>query len=91
MQRRYIRISELASTPARAGRYPCNPSTIWRWVKEGKFPKPVKISDGVTAWDLEAIEAHDRAMAAGEAKPSAIKAGEASVIARAKKRVAEVA
>lgn len=25
-------------------------STLWRWVKDGKFPKPVKLSDRVTAW-----------------------------------------
>lgn len=26
--------------------------TIWRWVANGKFPKPIKISEGVTAWHL---------------------------------------
>ena len=25
-------------------------STVWAWVKEGKFPKPVKLSDRVTVW-----------------------------------------
>jgi predicted DNA-binding transcriptional regulator AlpA len=25
-------------------------STLWDWVRAGKFPPPVKLSDGVTAW-----------------------------------------
>lgn len=25
-------------------------STLWDWVRSGKFPPPVKLSDGVTAW-----------------------------------------
>ena len=29
---------------------PVSPATLWRWVSIGKFPKPVKISDRVTAW-----------------------------------------
>lgn len=26
-------------------------STIWLWVKEGKFPKPIKISPRITVWE----------------------------------------
>jgi prophage regulatory protein len=25
-------------------------SSIWRWVSEGRFPQPVKIGPGCTAW-----------------------------------------
>lgn len=29
-----------------------SPSTIWRWVKTNpSFPKPIKLSPSVTAWD----------------------------------------
>lgn len=35
---RVIRINELATTPAKAGKLPVSPATIWRWVREGKFP-----------------------------------------------------
>lgn len=28
---------------------PAAPSTIWLWVKDGKFPKPIKIGSG-TFW-----------------------------------------
>ena len=31
-------------------------STIWRWVAEGRFPKPYKIGERVTVWDVAAIE-----------------------------------
>ena len=29
---------------------PYSPSTLWRKVGKGKFPSPIKVSDGVTAW-----------------------------------------
>lgn len=32
-------------------------STIWAWVKEGKFPKPIKISPRMTVWSSADIEA----------------------------------
>lgn len=32
-------------------------STLWRWVREGKFPKPVKLGEAVTAWRARDVEA----------------------------------
>lgn len=32
-------------------------SSIWAWVKAGKFPKPIKLSENCTAWNAEDIEA----------------------------------
>ena len=32
-------------------------SSIWRWVAEGKFPKPIKLGERVTVWDLDDVEA----------------------------------
>lgn len=46
-----IRISELASTPAKPGKLPVSPATVWRWVREGKFPKPFKLGESVTVWN----------------------------------------
>ena len=63
MSQRVIRISELASTPAtptrpaKAGKLPVSPATVWRWVREGKFPKPFKLGESVTVWDLAQVEA----------------------------------
>jgi len=31
-------------------------STIWLWVKEKKFPSPIKLSERVTVWKLSDIE-----------------------------------
>jgi prophage regulatory protein len=52
-----IRISELASTPAKLGKLPVSRATVWRWVREGKFPKPFKLGESVTVWDLAAVDA----------------------------------
>lgn len=32
-------------------------STIWGWVKNGTFPKPIKLSKNCTAWNAEDVEA----------------------------------
>jgi prophage regulatory protein len=32
------------------GLNPGSPSTVWRQVKRGQFPAPIKISDNITAW-----------------------------------------
>lgn len=32
-------------------------STLWNWVKKGKFPKPEKFSNGVSRFDVAAIRA----------------------------------
>lgn len=34
-----------------------SPSTLWRRVKDGKFPAPVKLSERVTAWRVEDVHA----------------------------------
>lgn len=46
----FVRDKELASMLS------VSRSTIWRWAKEKKsFPKPQKMSSGVTAWKIEEI------------------------------------
>jgi prophage regulatory protein len=30
-------------------------STIWLWVSEGKFPKPIKLSPRITVWESNKI------------------------------------
>jgi predicted DNA-binding transcriptional regulator AlpA len=61
MQQRYIRLAELASTPKVAGRWPVSPATVWRWVKAGILPNPVRLGPQVVAWPIEVIEAHETA------------------------------
>lgn len=36
---------------------PIGATTLWRWVRQGKFPKPVKLSERVTAWRAEDVRA----------------------------------
>jgi prophage regulatory protein len=31
---------------------PFSATTIWRLAKSGKFPRPIKVSSGVTAWKI---------------------------------------
>lgn len=52
-----IRLNELASTKNRAGKLPVSPATVWRWVREGQFPKPFKLSNRVTVWNLAEVDA----------------------------------
>lgn len=46
-----LRLSQLATTPGKPGLLPISPATVWRLVKESKFPKPFKLSPATTVWD----------------------------------------
>ena len=35
--------------------FPFSPATLWRKVKDGTFPKPVKLGPRITAWKVEDI------------------------------------
>ena len=35
---------------------PVSPATLWRWVREGAFPKPVRLSSRITAWRAEDVD-----------------------------------
>lgn len=52
---RIIRLADIASTPVKRGILPVSPATIWRWVRDGKFPQPFKIGS-ITAWHAAEIE-----------------------------------
>ena len=56
MNQTFIRMAQLASTPKRAGRLPLHPNTLWRKVKSGEFPAPVKLGPNSTAWKLSDVE-----------------------------------
>lgn len=36
---------------------PVSKSTIWEWVKIGRFPRPIKLSAKVTVWKVEDVVA----------------------------------
>lgn len=39
-----------------AKRYNISRPTIWRWVKNEKFPRPIKLGEGSTRWRLSDLE-----------------------------------
>lgn len=56
----FIRESQLVQSPKRPDTpapLPFSSPTLWRKVKAGTFPAPVKISSRVTAWKVESIRA----------------------------------
>ena len=36
---------------------PFSAATLWRLVNAGKFPKPVKVTDQITAWRVSDVQA----------------------------------
>jgi predicted DNA-binding transcriptional regulator AlpA len=53
----YIRLNQLATKPGKPGYLPFSTSTIWRLVKKGTFPKPVKLGNSILAWKCIEIDA----------------------------------
>lgn len=68
MAQRVIRVVEIATTKKRKGMLPVSPATVWRWVREGKFPKPFKLGESVTVWDAAEVEAFIAQRAGGAAQ-----------------------
>ena len=61
---RLLRIKEIIGP---GGLIPVSKSTFWAGVKAGKFPKPIKVTPGVTAWRQSDIEAFIAGL--GDARP----------------------
>ena len=56
----YIRESQLVQSPKRPDTpapLPFSAPTLWSKVKAGTFPKPSKLSERVTAWNVGAVRA----------------------------------
>ena len=63
----YIREAGLVQSPKRPGvpvPLPFSAPTLWRKVREGTFPTPVKLSARVTAWNVGTVRAWMAAQAA---------------------------
>lgn len=56
MDQKFIQLRALASKPGKPGRLPVSRVTIWRWVKLGVFPKPVKLGEATTVWKISEID-----------------------------------
>ena len=55
----YLTVEELAQ------RYNVSTDTIYRWKRDGDFPKAVKLSRGTTRWRLSDIEAWENTCEVG--------------------------
>lgn len=56
----FIRESQLVQSPKRPetpAPLPFSAPTLWRKVKAGTFPKPIKLSERVTAWNVGTVRA----------------------------------
>lgn len=55
----YVRIAAIVGQKKHGipGVIPVSKSTLWEWVRQGKFPAPVKISSRITCWKIEDIRA----------------------------------
>ncbi|WP_072034082.1 helix-turn-helix transcriptional regulator [Citrobacter braakii] len=49
MDTRYLRPKDLANQLG------ISVSSLWRWARAGKIPKPIKLSERVTAWSSTEI------------------------------------
>ena len=47
---KFLRISDVAEKTA------LSESTIWLWINEQKFPKPIKLSPKVTIWEETKVD-----------------------------------
>lgn len=56
----FIREAQMVQSPKRPGTpapLPFSGPTLWRKVKAGTFPQPIKLSARVTAWNVGALRA----------------------------------
>lgn len=63
----FIRESQLVQSPKRPeapAPLPFSAPTLWRKVKAGTFPKPIKLSERVTCWKVGEVRAWMTAQAA---------------------------
>jgi prophage regulatory protein len=56
----YVRAAQLIQSPYRplsTALLPFSAPTLWRKVKAGTFPSPIKLSERITAWNVGAVRA----------------------------------
>ena len=53
-----LRLAQFARHPENKNPIiPASPASIWRWVKAGRFPAPVKLGPNTTAWRVADLRA----------------------------------
>jgi prophage regulatory protein len=59
-QREFLRITDIVGP---RGMLPIGKSTWWAGVRSGRYPEPVKLGPGITAWRVEDIDALKKGLA----------------------------
>ena len=70
----YVRESQLVQSPKRPdipSPLPFSGPTLWRKVAAGAFPKPIKLSERMTCWNVGQVRAWMAAISAQEYAPLA--------------------
>lgn len=60
--KRFLRLKQIIGTKDCPGRVPVSKSTWWLGVKDGRFPKPIKLGPRTTVWVEDQIDAIDDSM-----------------------------
>lgn len=63
----YIRLKQLMLMQV----LPYSATTIWRLCRNGKFPRPIKVSAGITAWRVGDIRRYLESISAQHGKGAA--------------------
>lgn len=58
MQEQLLRLNQIIGDKKKGipPMVPVSRSTVWAWVKEGKFPAPIKLGPSTTCWKLSDIQ-----------------------------------
>lgn len=68
MSKRLYRMAQLATRPGHPpGKIPASPAAIWRWVRNGHFVQPFKLSPGLTVFDADEVDTWLEAQKTGQA------------------------
>ena len=52
-------LPQFASVDELAARYGVNRSSLYKWVKSGEYPKPIKIGPKFTRWRREDVQRYE--------------------------------
>jgi hypothetical protein len=67
MSQRLYRMAQLATRPGHPpGKIPASPAAIWRWIRNGHFVQPFKLSPGLTVFDADDVDAWLKAHKSGQ-------------------------
>ena len=51
-----LNIQKFLREPAVLDRIPISRATLWAWIQQGQFPKPVRLGPNTVAWQLDDID-----------------------------------